>query len=292
MGKLRHLLDRINARIGRTEAATRRAVKRYKKFHARTVSNHEQQKRHEKEADLARRKGEPAKAERHDRKAARCQHRAERSHGKAIYWRGRVKKLRAETEHLTVRKDEVEHELQKWLREHGPRIEGNKVVGGTPEQRWRAAALASVANCSNGKRRNFYSQAGGWDVTHEIAPGPSYGERSDCSSYVTGIAWSADLPDPNGEDFRAGFTGTLKTAAGPWKRVSVEQMKRHGWGYVVYGGGVGHHTEAYIGPGDRTAGHGSPPVDFGTINLFGDGDYTCYVFEGDGGHGKHKGRKR
>ena len=58
-------------------------------------------------------------------------------------------------------------------------------------------------------------------------------------------------------------------------------MRKKGWGYVVYGGGVGHHVEAYIGPGDRTAGHGSAPVDFGRINLFGNGDFRCFIYDPD-----------
>ena len=34
-----------------------------------------------------------------------------------------------------------------------------------------------------------------------------------------------------------------------------------------------HPVELSVGPGDKTIGHGSAPVDPGVINLFGDGDY-------------------
>jgi hypothetical protein len=118
-------------------------------------------------------------------------------------------------------------------------------------------------------RRNFYSMPGNWDVDHVIKPGEKHGERSDCSSTVTGWAKAAGLPDPNGENWHGGYTGTLLRGVNGWKQVSRERMIKHGWGYIVYGSGDGHHTEAYIGPGERTAGHGSAPVDFGVINLFG-----------------------
>jgi cell wall-associated NlpC family hydrolase len=36
---------------------------------------------------------------------------------------------------------------------------------------------------------------------------------------------------------------------------------------VLYGTAPFHHVEMYVGPGSRTIGHGSPPVDAGVIHL-------------------------
>ena len=64
-------------------------------------------------------------------------------------------------------------------------------------------------------------------------------------------------------------------------------MKRNGFGYVIYGTGVGFHVEAFVGPGEKdhqgsqfadlTIGHGSAPIDPGVIDLLGDGNYRCYT---------------
>lgn len=227
-------------------------------------------------ADRLRRKGHRKQALAKDREAGRQRVIAIKNHERALYFRGRIKELLQEKHGLEVRQDKLHHAAAKYLKNHGVRIVGNKAVGGTPEQRWIAVCLASVANCSSGDRRNFYSMPGSWDVDHVIKPGESPGERSDCSSTVTGWAKAAGLPDPNGANWTGGFTGTLLGAHNGWKEVSRERMVKHGWGYIVYGSGSGHHTEAYIGPGDRTAGHGSAPVDFGVIDLFGSGEVQRY----------------
>jgi hypothetical protein len=56
-------------------------------------------------------------------------------------------------------------------------------------------------------------------------------------------------------------------------------MRKKGWGFIVYGEGSGHHTEAFTPSKelpDRTSGHGSAPVDFGTVFLFGTGEFQRY----------------
>lgn len=230
-------------------------------------------------ADRLRAKGHPKQARQKDREAGRQRVIAVKNHERAIHFRGRIKELLQEKHGLETRQDKLKENAAKYLKNHGVQIRGNKATGGTPKERWIAVCLASVASCSEGMphgRRNFYSMPGAWDVDHVIKPGEAPGERSDCSSTVTGWAKAAGLPDPNGADWSGGFTGTLLGAHNGWKEVSRERMVKHGWGYVVYGSGSGHHTEAYIGPGDRTAGHGSSPVDFGVIDLFGSGEVQRY----------------
>jgi hypothetical protein len=278
MGAIREAVAALAEKLGLTDRLLRRARRRTASFRERAAREHRRQIDGQTAADLFRTEGDEAAAAKNDRKAARCAHRAYRSHLKAIYWRGRIKVLVQRREGLRRTQAELDAELAEAIAAAKATLRGNRATGGTARERWRLVCLASVANCSNGKRRNFYSMSGAWDIDHVVVPGEEYGERSDCSSTVTGWAKAAGLPDPNGEDFHGGYTGTLVGEHNRWHKVSVTELRKKGWGYVVYGGGTGHHVEAYIGPGDRTAGHGSPPVDFGVIDLFGDADYRCYVY--------------
>jgi hypothetical protein len=279
MAKLRDTLDKLGKALGLQKPLLARAQRRYQAARKRAAVANEQKKAALEAADQLRKQGHHQKAQRKDQKAGRLRAVATKQHEKAVAWRGRVKELSRRVHGIEQDQKQIADELNKLRSEHGVTIKGNKAEGGTPEQRWRAVCLQAVKNCSGGQRRNFYDQGGSWDVQHEIKPGPAYSERSDCSQFVTGMAWSAGLPDPNGANFSGGFTGTLVQEHGGWHQTTESKMRERGWGYIVYGGGVGHHTECYVG-GERTVGHGSPPVDFGTINLFGDGDYRCFVWTG------------
>lgn len=269
-------IDRVSKLLGTNDAQIALARNRYTANRQRSAAAVTARADAQSKADRLRAAGHPKQARHWDREAGRQRVVAIKNHERALHFRGRIKELLQEKHGLEVRQEKLQDAAHKYLKNHGVQIHGNKATGGTPEQRWIAVCLASVANCSAGKRRNFYSMPGNWDVDHVIVPGEAPGERSDCSSTVTGWAKAAGLPDPNGADWTGGFTGTLLGAHGGWKEVSRERMVKHGWGYIVYGSGVGHHTEAYIGPGDRTAGHGSAPVDFGVIDLFGSGEIQRY----------------
>lgn len=286
MAKIEARLAKILEKLTSNETQLKKARKRYKANLALQAKEKAKAVRSQKEADEARRERvhtfpNPLGADAAERKAARCLHRAHKAHLRSVYWRGKVKLAVQKKHDLGIHQDKIAAELAKWKKEHGVVVEANKVVGGTPGQRWRAALSASVKNCANGRRRNFYSQAGAWDIDHEIEGGPEYGHRSDCSSTVTGWAKACGLPDPNGEDFHGGYTGTLVGQHNGWKLVPQRYMETSGKpAYIVYGPGTGHHVEGYLGPGDRTAGHGSAPVDFGIVDDFGDGQFRCYCFEG------------
>jgi hypothetical protein len=288
VAKIKARLAKILEKLSSNEEQLKRARRRYKACIALEDRELAKAATAQKEADLAAGKtpgGYPSStgAAMRTRQAARCLHRAHKAHLRSVYWRGKVKLANQKIHDLGVHEDKIKAELAKWKKMHGVVIEGNKVEGGTPGQRWKACLLASVASCSKGMfqgRRNFYSQSGAWDIDHEIKGGPEYGHRSDCSSTVTGWAKACGLPDPNGEDWHGGYTGTLVGQHNGWRMVSRSHMESSGKpGYIVYGPGVGHHVEAYLGPGARTAGHGSAPVDFGTVNLFRDGSYRCFILE-------------
>jgi len=223
------------------------------------------------------------KAQRKDGKVAKLQAKATKESHRAVFWRGRARALTKRIEGISTDVGKLEREIAK----AGPHVDGNRVDDGDPGERFILAAKTAAVNCATNKRRNFYSQSGSWDCKHEIKPGPQYGERSDCSQFVTGICWSAQLPDPNGARFTGGYTGTLLGQHNGWKIVTEKEMRAKGWGIVVYisswSDTVGHHTEGYVGEGgDGTIGHGSAPVDAGVVNLFGDGLYRCLIWEPKG----------
>jgi hypothetical protein len=278
MAKLRAALAAVAEKLGLNQKLLARAQRRYKANRKRAYKAHAQQVKAQERADEYATYGpneNVPKLGRAIKEAHRHSEVALHNHNRAQYWLGVIKTLTQRIEGLETDQTKIQAEVKK-LR---PKVTGNEVVGGSPKQRWFLACLTSVSNCSNGTRRNFYSQSGSWDISHELVGGPQYGERSDCSSTVTGWAKAAQLGDPNGAEWTGGFTGTLVGEHNGWKEVSLAAMRKKGWGYIVYGEGSGHHTEAFTpakDSPDRTSGHGSAPVDFGTVFLFGSNEYQRY----------------
>lgn len=281
MAHLTQLLAAGARQLGLITVALGIARRRVKSFRRRGRNANRVKRQAMEKADHLRAEGRTVRAAFQDRKAARAKRRAVKRHDKAQFWIGRVKYLVRQKHQIEQHQDHLRHELHDWLAKHGVVIKGNKAVGGNAHKRWIAVCLKAVSNCSHGIRRNFYSMyGGGFDYQHEIVPGPQYGQRSDCSLSVTGWAWSSDLPSPNG--VWPGYTGTMVQGHNGWHQVSEHEMRKRGWGYIVYGSGNGHHVEAFCpspGSPDRTAGHGTAEVDFGVVNLFGDGNYRCFVHD-------------
>lgn len=276
MSRVRALLAQVAEKLALNERLLARAQNRYRANRRRAYVDHNTGVRCDAAADRLGAAGHPKAAARRNKEADAAHTRAYRNHRRAQFWLGKIKLLTQRIEGLRANEEKLNAELKRLSR---VKFDGNRATGGSLGQRFRASCLKAVRNCATGRRRNFYSQAGTWDIKHEIEPGPQYGERSDCSQFVTGICWTADLPDPNGTDYTGGYTGTLVGQHNGWREVSEAAMRKKGWGFVVYGDGTGHHVEAYVGPGDRTVGHGSAPVDFGRLDLFGDGDYRCFIYD-------------
>lgn len=90
----------------------------------------------------------------------------------------------------------------------------------------------SIAHCSE----FTYTQGPGrWHMV-DSAPG-SLPQSADCSSFVTGLAKWAGASDPNGLDFKYGYTGTLLKHC---NRVTVSQARMGD--LIVYGPGNGDHA--------------------------------------------------
>jgi hypothetical protein len=229
-------------------------------------------------ADAARRAGNYAQAQKLDKVALNLAAKLGANKEKRRFWIGRVKQLRIEKQGFVNARHEVDAEIQKLDKKLKFNVEENTVTGGTRKARFRGAALLSSKRCLSGKRVNFYSQPGTWSV-NRCFTGEPYGYRSDCSQWLTSVCKAADLPDPNGTDFGWGYTGTLVGGHNGWRQVTEAAMREAGFGFVVYGSGVGFHVEAYVGPGDKTIGHGSAPIDPGRIDLLGDGNYRCFTLK-------------
>lgn len=251
---LSHLADRLTYRQGDLAKSRRRA----KHFRQLAENEHAGQLRNEE-------KGHPLRADRRRR-------RAEDRQRKALYWKGRVKADLAAITNLNARIEKRQAELAEWMKEHGVSFVGeNKVAGGTPRQRLRAAILRAAANYRAGSQPGYYSMEGGSrDYSHAIyhyAPGRIW----DCSTFADGIYLCCGLEAPSGPNTRTagGFTGTQGEHG---KRIDPNAAQSGD--LVLYGPFPHHHVEVVLDPEERTTiGHGSPPIDPGVFDLFGDGDY-------------------
>lgn len=159
------------------------------------------------------------------------------------------------------------------------KVNGNSVTGGRDGgARITAGAIEAAHRYYNGQSHRFYSQAGAWTVSHGITGEPR-GYRSDCSQFATSLYRSAGMNDPNRNNWTGGYTGTLMRGG---RYIRRDQLRPGD--LVLYGAYPHHHVEVWVGNGDgetsyaelarkgspyrdRTVGHGSPPVDYGDIDM-------------------------
>jgi hypothetical protein len=284
MPKLRKRLDRYLNSLGIQNALHARAVKRMQGRHDGQKKAEAQAEAAVKKADELRAEGHTARAARKDGKVGKLNVKVEKEKTRAVFWRGRARVLAKRVAGVETDIAEVRKEIAAL----GPRvdIEKSKVTGGTFAERWQLSNLTSVERCGSTRRRNAYSQEGNLDISHPYGPGPAAGMRDDCSSYITSQALATGAGDPNNSAFDGqGYTGTLVSESNGWKEVNLERMIKARQGYIVYGSGSGHHVEAYC-PSEtdssRTVGHGSAPVDTGTIHAFGTSEVErYYVYDPD-----------
>lgn len=259
--KIRDALARVANILSITKAKLAVARKRYVFQHKRAVTNHRRGKKAEAKADRLRAKGYLTSAQRQDKRAARSHHRAYVSQQRSQWWIARIKFLKRKIDGLENTLEDKQRELADWTERNGITITGNRVTGGTARQRLRACALASAAACASGRRRNFYSQPGSYTAKRCIT-GEASGQRSDCSQWFASVYWSCGLRDPSGGGWDDGYTGTLAMVG---ERISRAQLKPGD--AVLYGTYPFFHVEMYVGPGDKTIGHGSAPIDAGVVDL-------------------------
>jgi cell wall-associated NlpC family hydrolase len=272
MNALRKMLEAVAEKLQSNEALLHKAQRRHKKFRERTEAEHRRQV-------AAQKAGETAKAD-------RCAHRALKSHQRAVYWKGKVRQQSARISHLEKSEAELEAAIQKWKREHGIVFEGhNKVRGGQPDQRLRAAIHRAALNYRKGTQPGYYSQEGAARAyDHGLYHYP-YGHIWDCSTFADAMYFVCGLDSPSGPSgyTAGGYTGT-EMAHG---KVVPESKARSG-DLVIFqrypGDTIAHHVEVVDDPTARTTiGHGDSAIDSaggGSIgfDLFGDGLYVIRTY--------------
>jgi cell wall-associated NlpC family hydrolase len=128
---------------------------------------------------------------------------------------------------------------------------------GTLRDRIVAVAEASAASYRRNPGAWFYSQGGRLYYGDPIKPPPS-GTRSDCSQWVAAVYKKAGAPAPGPSYGVSIWTGNMRVHG---RAVSLNDAQP---GDLIW---WPSHVELYVGPGSKTIGHGSAPVDAGTWNL-------------------------
>lgn len=274
MHKIKAALAIVAEKLDTNKRVLARARRRHKKF--RLLADAERLRATRAQEDAAHYltfgpgenqiKGEAALKRQH-----RCEHRAAKAQGKAIYWKGRVKQQVARVHHLGTSNEALRAELATWLKNHKVEIHGSKVTGGTARKRLHAALLRAMLNYREGSLPGYYSQSGGArDYLHAIWH-YALGRIWDCSTFGDGIYLCCGLTAPSGPNTltAGGYTGTM----GEHGKEIPEADAQVG-DLVLYGSFPHHHVEVVLDPARKTTvGHGSPPIDEGIFDLFGDGDY-------------------
>ena len=262
LNALRDKLAKIAKAIGLNAVALKLLQDRHARRHKKAAKAYNKSVKALQKATDLRREGKLAAAKVWDQRATKAKLHSEAMSNQARKLVGPIKARVQRAHDLDVSHDRLKARIKK-------------VTGGGPEHRLQKTALESAAACASGRRHNFYSQTGAWDIEHCVS-GPVYGHRDDCSSWFTSVYWACKLPDPNDSHYGSGYTGTL-VAGG--HQISIEEARHTPGAAIIYGSGAGHHVEFAIGDGtDHTIGHGSAPVDMGVFNLFGDGQYRCFKY--------------
>lgn len=266
MAKIKAALERVAKTLSLKQSLLARAQRRYKANRKRAYQAHSQQEKAQKLADAARADA-PVKAARYDKQALRHGHVAYKNHVRAQFWLGRIKVLQQAINDL----DTSIEGYEKKIKANKAHVKDGKVVGGTARQKLRLAIHTAAKNCKSGAQNNYYSMYGGVrDYLHVLAD-YALGRIWDCSTFADGTYIVCDLEAPSGPNTltAGGYTGTEGEHG---KRVSESQAKTGD--LVLYGPAPHHHVEVVDDPKAKTTiGHGSPPIDAGVFDLFGDGDY-------------------
>lgn len=270
MAKLKARLSALKDKLTPVRISFRRAVRRYKAFRGREEAAAKKLEARVAKADKLRAAGKTTAAAYVDHEAAKLRHRQAKQAAKAQFWLGKVKARGRRLHGITTQIAKDEALVEAWKREHKIQVdpEGNKVTGGTPRQRLRVAIHVAANRCAKGLRPNFYSMPGEWTAKRLFVGELNY-QRSDCSQFATSVYHACGLADPNHERYTGGYTGTLGANG-----KEIPEAEAQTGDLVLYGPYPHHHVEVVDDPvAKTTCGHGSPPIDAGVFDLFGDGDY-------------------
>jgi hypothetical protein len=148
--------------------------------------------------------------------------------------------------------------------------DGTSATGGSLRDRIVAVAKASAENYRKNPNGWHYTQAPP-SYYQDPTKAPKPGTRNDCSHWICCVYKKAGAPPPGSAEI--GATGTMR---GTGHGVPLSALKPGD--IVLYGPPPSHHVELYVGPGNKTIGHGSDPVDEGTTTMIADPHGWTYDF--------------
>lgn len=146
----------------------------------------------------------------------------------------------------------------------------------TKSLRDKIVAVAKQSALNYEKHPTAYHYLKGGVPNSEVMKPTPASWRSDCSQWAAGVYRRAGAPCPGGGRYEDAFTGSMV------RQGHRTTQPRHG-DLIFYGPlPIPHHVEIYIGEGSfksrTTIGHGSPPIDEGTIDMLGGGWAWTYDF--------------
>lgn len=260
MNHLKELIAKAKAKLAKAQDLKDLAGHRWQVNHDNAHLHHKKQKELEHEATaLKNRFAKNTEVERVEAAAKRQSHKASKAHKRALYWIDKAKLAEKQIAFINGVLDHREKKLKE-LESKGCHRDGDKIVGGTAKQNLQYAMHYSMIHGGQ-----FYSQVGAFTLKLGLS-GPPRGYRNDCSSWWWSMLYAAGVPDPTGENYGSNvFTGN---EAEHGEHIAESQLDT---GCAVYFGTAPfHHVEAKDGPmseGPWTVGHGSDPIDRGTVTL-------------------------
>lgn len=267
--KLRDELEKILIKLKAAERQLEVAGNRWQTNHDKAHREHRGALEAERAANRANKQGHKKLAKSEQAKALRRHHRASKAHARQLYWVDKSKEFAGKVGKLKDAETNHEKAIKKIELENGPtRTAPNKVEGGTERQRLKLFMHLSMQHGSE-----FYSQVGATDVFHGIT-GPGAGHRHDCSSWYTSGYCTCGLRNPN-RDKGAGdhsFSNGETMFTGPIGEHgdSISEGQLDTGDAILFGTAPFHHIEMKYGSIQKTrltVGHGSSPIDFGTVDL-------------------------
>lgn len=142
--------------------------------------------------------------------------------------------------------------------------EKKTATAGRSEETSLRDRIVEIATASMTSKTGFSRYDQGGALTSD--PTPAAGNRTDCSQWVRAVYLRAGAPDPGT------WTGDQYAKSKPTNRPKPGDL-------VLFPRGSGRtHVELYVGPGKRTIGHGSAPIDYGTADMLGGGEYRTFDF--------------
>ncbi len=264
MNKLKELLEKARHKLMDAEKRLEVAGHRWQVNHDLAHEQHHKQKELEHKAQQYLKFGSKVfnqgYGEKLLRKAKRHSHKANKAHQRALYWIDKAKKATGQVKYLEGLMQRRVKKIKEVEARGAHMVSSDKAAGGSEKDR-----LTLVMHKSETGGSQFYSQTGTLDLYH-CCTGPTPGHRHDCSSWGDSAFESADCEDMA----RAHFSENVWTGNEAEHGEAIQEHELDTGCAVFFGTAPFHHIELKDGPmseGPYTVGHGSAPIDRGTVTL-------------------------